>query len=1211
MPSKDKAPSTKIRLNHSRYSHAYTPEESLWKDEIKRMLRLIAQHLRALENVEGKMVDKYSTDLAFLSIALFGTYGSGKSSLLRTFYQWINSPEHLRELENTDGDGGEPWSFPEFPIRTFKEKVYCLPLIEPNLQAKDDQFIYAFLAQALQADMDRNEPKYKTYRSAQTLSDIQEAFQEVSEYLKVLDSREKISEFDPLGISLERLERHTCGLRLQEKMHHFLDKLAESLCDDKKNSVILMPVDDADMSLDGLVSTLDSVRRYLQHPRLVPIFSFTGRLAEELLQVHFEKKLILDKSMDRDRLKEASTELSIAENLAIQYLGKLFPVRNRIKLGPAAARVQISRYFPHSSDKEGNDVFLLLQTASRVLFGYPEWSVLPSIRSPLRSSTLRRQLQIVDAMQESKVSAWVPPKDTNGLWLGPHDPDISWAKMYDRSTWSLLNVHRDVLKEYQLNLDDLYSWTPKGLRQVILASILDRPLPKRKQLIKNWVYRTEDRRSQMLSLLAANAFRPRMYLEEQTGDDPFSTKYAPRSGNQRQHDWYCRTFSIRKGSIWFFQLWIGFYLPQILAQNRVQRGKRALAGVGWDLRSGPIHAVREALINKQIHATGMLFLNPEEFSKKVKKFMEQEANPPEEIKGPRWQNILLQLWSCYGIHEGGLFSVVSFWRGMGLLAQILKVDVDYRQFRIKFLNDQSKTPKDINPIEKEEEQEEHLRKERERRLKATIYRHLKNARVLGAPTLERHNLNLQVEDIEGNPFEEFGQWRFDDFRTPVHHLTEAIIEWLDAFEPNEFRIEPMAAIDTTKDLHQTSREDWKACFVRRIHGENIMSLFWEDLENFDIGELKGGWDSYDALLKWCRVLAKYWDCGREFDPKAPDHLRAQNQTQTLILKCPFVEPFTISRKRIRRTVDLWKACWLALGKHVKDQNKQQNCNSALGQLLEHLKNKIETWGKNTLDQEKSLISEISKNNWSEEKTYLEIRKFERQAFKFNALHEDVESFFTAIKFQKKYDDLPMEEKGKKGLSFIETDPEKISTNGLLKRSHSFSKLDQLKDDEEIRFTISKISESQLFLKDLIKKINIWKKDPQTLTNQQLFDAYSNESLSNPRKEPSSMQASKLNTVHGKLESLYARLRSPEFFSKPEEQYPEMGWQPKFGFEDDDPPELLYPGCKSYLLAFLSELSKIERAFKENIEWVDDLKIPKSKTVIQKVPQSVTDPNLSD
>lgn len=1184
MQLKGNSDKTKIRLNHSRYSHAYKLGESLWEKEIQEMLQLICKHLLSLGPSPTNDTNKYSTDLAFLSIALFGTYGSGKSSLLRTFYHWVNDIDILRTLINAIPKRKTDASSTQMKLETVIGRMHCLPLIEPNLQAQDDQFLYAFLAQALEADLEKNQKKYGTFRDTQILSPVQQAFQEVCEYLKVLDSNGRKSDFDPLGVSLERLERHTSGLRLQEKIGHFLDTLAHSLCGSEENSVILMPVDDSDMSLEGLVSTLDTVRRYLQHPRLVPIFTFTGRLAEELLQVHFERRLILDKATDANRLKEASTELSIAESLAIQYLGKLFPVRNRIKLGPAAARVQLAEYLSHKGDNDGREIFALLQTASRVLFGYPEWSVLPSIRSPLRSSTLRRQLQIVDVMQESGVPEWVPRNDPEDASNTRRSPTLSWAIMFDQATWALLNVHRDVLKEYQLNLDDLYSWTPKGLRQVILTTLLNSDLARRQQLIKHWRYRTEDRRSQMLSLLAANAFRPRMYMEEQTGDDPLATQHSSPHPKKDDHDWHSRSFSLRKGSIWFFQLWIGFYLPQILARSRSQKGRDILSGVGWDLRSGPIHAVREALVNKEVHSPGMLFLNPEKFSKMVKDivvtdppeqyFREQKiskGNPLEEsvipVKAPEWSPILLQIWSCYGTHDGGVFAAVSLWRGMGLLAQILKADVDfhlsppYQKYR-KAKTDTNTNKDTLEKIERR------MKLDRQNRLKATIYRHLKNARVLGYQTKARQTVTSSHSTKDNQHFENFGQWRFYDFRTPIHKLTIKIIDWLDAFDPEKYRIEPMSFLNTPSDLNTTNREDWKACFVRRIHGENIMSLFWEDLENYAVGELSNDWDSLKALHKWCAVLAKYWDCGREFDPKALHHYPSQNFTQALLMTCPFVKPFTLTQDQITTLKNLWVMCLRKLLQAKDDLSSSE-------------KEKIEEIHPQELEVYGNALSSLPKSQDSSLDSFrVDKNKRIRELLEAKASVSDLINLRKAILLQKDNPGILREA--------LQGDPAMSLA--------SFSEVQKLFSQNEI--SLPEPNElSEIKISNKVKDLDAELKD----LNPKLFSVIST-------LRP--MISAKLQVVKGKLESIFARVNRFSSEEDPTNNFPEMGWQPRigWGFEDERVPWL--KGCQTYLLAFHQDICEIQKGFDDECKWVGKLSIPRSDQVTTQVTPPAHNPPSS-
>ncbi|MCP4158401.1 MAG: hypothetical protein GY757_62455, partial [bacterium] len=332
-----------IRLDRSRTDRAFKQEESLWGDEIERMEKLIANHVQTLNDCDKEIGHEEREDMPRLSIGIFGSPGSGKTSLMETFVKMVNKDS---EKQSSRWHG----------------KIYSLPVIKPNTLAKDEQFLYKFIATALSEDRKKRERRETRYRASSILSPLQQRFQEASEYLQVINDTELRQDDDPLGVSLDRLERHESGVKLVEKMAEFIDQLADTLAVDN-SSVILMPVDDMDMSMDTLVSAISTCWRYLQHPRLIPIFTFTGRLAEELLGVYFEGKLTIEgNKISSDKLKEASTSLLMTDNMALQYLGKLFPVRNRIRMGPASARVLGAKYVSSeyertikSIDEKGNE----------------------------------------------------------------------------------------------------------------------------------------------------------------------------------------------------------------------------------------------------------------------------------------------------------------------------------------------------------------------------------------------------------------------------------------------------------------------------------------------------------------------------------------------------------------------------------------------------------------------------------------------------------------------------------------------------------------------------------------------------------------------------------------------------------------------------------------------------------------------------------------
>lgn len=824
MADNEKKKKVVLRLDFSRTERAFEEEESLWENELKRMFKLVEDHIKSLDASENK---RNIRELPLLSIAIFGSPGSGKSSLLKTFERRANN----KEAEEVPGG--------------IRSNICSLPVIKPNFQSEDDHFLYSFLATALEADRKNRGDKEKQFGGSSILSPVQQKFQEVSEYLQVINNPEQSQEDDPMGVSMERLERHESGLLLNEKLGDFIAELANTLAAREKTSLVLMPVDDADLSLKTLVSALDTCWRYLQHPRLVPVFTFTGRLAEELLISHFEDKLTTQGiKIPREKLQEASTSLLMTENMAIQYLGRLFPVRNRIRLGQASGRV-LTAYFEHtknSQKKKGNEkgehmVLELLKSVSNFLFGSSLPPIVPDIRAPLRMLILRRQLQIVDAMHSSGIEAFIKDEESE------KEGKKSWGQAFDLAAWTLLNTHRDILKEINMNLDDLYSWTPQGLRRVVLNSVLNLRPEIRRRLLKHWLYRSEGRRSQMLSLLAANVFRPRMFGEELTGDDSDIIALTAGSSEKTNDK---RSFPPDKGILWFLELCIGFYLPQILAANKPEGSAKtgvtgksngngqkntppgSIQDVGWGLMSGTVNAVRGAVKNEKTFSTGMLFLNPEELSTKLK---EKKTKA----------NLLLHTWCFYGYEEDRPWGAVSLWRGLGLLGRLLRLGIDYRE----------------STEDKTELIKELLKKHIQA---ALVVRHLPKGK-----NDKKKWKNITFKKCEvSNSFED---------------LPDVLLKWLDKFSYNgEWnRIFPIGSKKGTE-----VKPDWKKCFVRRMHGESIMSTFFQNLDKAYFEEVtEESLTAKIVLERWCNVLGDYWEgC-----------MGNSNNIKRLLLSCPLLSPF--------------------------------------------------------------------------------------------------------------------------------------------------------------------------------------------------------------------------------------------------------------------------------------------------------------------------------
>lgn len=903
----------RVVLDRSRNARAFELEESFWCRELGRILDKIGQQVESLRRSETGGGDHEVDPRPFLSIAIFGPSGSGKSSLLRTLTRYVNldDPESWKPCRAVLG-GSEGTGFG----KEHREKVHALPVIQADRFAEHDHFLYSFLASALKDDKELGERRRRRdddgYRSRpDALSPVQQAFQELGEFLRVIDEPEKSRDYDPLGLSLERLERHTSGLLLRDKLGRFIDSLATQLTESRsEDTLILLPVDDADMSPDHLVRTLKTYQSYLLHPRLVPVFTFTDRTAEEILRVHFQAHVAspgeAGQGSKEARLYhepgEGTEQLPVSEQLALQFLARCFPVRNRIRLGPAPARMRASNYQQredHAGDGEATRD--LLSKASNTLFGCKDRESENDVRAALRPATLRRQLHVVDELAEARVQE---------LWDKDPDERPRWIQVYDRASWSLMNVHRDVLREYDLHLEDLYSWTPRGLQRVVLDTLLGLDLETRRALLRRWRRRTASRRGQTLSLLAANVFRPWLPGEEPSGDQSF---IPVLSGEELQHLPEGKDrIAASTAAIWFLRLTIGFYLPQVLAWYRPNDiavkhpEKGRISGVGWDLASGPVNAIRAAEANDALASSGMLFLQPKPFADALEgKFLKQHDDPAghddpaEHDESPAFESlarqqprseIMLRSWGFHGFGQGRYWSAVSLWRGLGLVGQLLEAR---RKLQLE-MECARKVASDQDPFS-----ESSFQKPWEERVRGILRSHLVRGMVPDEFMGEQDNdskrwdIAFQRWDLVANELEpRDGTFAGDLF---------AWLNNLAPFNPGRRLPVPLGDEFERQGDHQPNMVNlipsdmtgwecrWSRSLVRRMHGDDIVghlfpqvnSSYIED-QGFYGGPGSGGtryrWSAGVALVTWNRLLLDYW--------------RGLFSMQELLRTCPLIAPFS-------------------------------------------------------------------------------------------------------------------------------------------------------------------------------------------------------------------------------------------------------------------------------------------------------------------------------
>jgi RecA/RadA recombinase len=927
---------TRIYLDRSRSPRAFDGAESLWAEDLFRVLRLIGQHVQQLDGSteEGDCRGKPGAnprqsnvhseeDEPFLSIAIFGPSGSGKSSLLSTLVREVQlSRQATGGFFHDHGvlshlDSGDPFYGQRDTVKDLHCKMATLKVLHPDTFAQDDNFLYAVLARALEEEKRVNDKKRAT-AEPDVLSALQRRFQELSDFLRVLDPVERSQDYDPLGLSLERMERHTSGLLLRDKLKDFLGQLPNSL-GVSKGGIVLLPVDDVDMSPEHMVEILQIYQSFLLHPRVVPVFTFTDRTAEELLNVHFSKYLSRN-SETFDEPGEGGNRLRVSEKLALQHLARCFPVRNRIRLGPAPARVQKANYLRSfcevsKSNSDGTPVLDLLRAANFLLFGHPDWDKTHEVRAALRPSTLRRQLHVMDTLVEAGVENYAelfqesifshkPNKQADTaeeenketpkqLKPDPKKKKDHWVRILNRSTWALLNVHRDVLREFDLYVEDLYSWSARALRRVVLDTLLALDVDVRRALLRRWRDRSDSRRSQVLSLLAMTVFKPWTPVEEPYGDDEYlytrpkelgdgAEEQAKVEGNQGL---YTNT-----ALLWFLELTMGFYMPLALARPRdndilqTDSARSRNIGIGWNVESGPVNAIRDADARQNMLPTGICFLNPERFgealdpegSERIPDASHLRAQAQKTLGAHQTNELTIRLWCFYGYSQGRFWSAASFWRGLGLLARIMD---RHRRYRYEFSTADAKESGNRTAQELNETRSDQWRKRLRSLLRHHLVRGLVPVGMLGKISNER-----QFKNITFKPWDCWN--KVDGDRDVVDLLVEELMAWLGS---DNWDVGASGSAWENRLLYPLptngKRVGWRQSFMRRFHGEDILGDFHLRLATTYIEQQEEYLDENKrfvlsvgaALLSWTGVLLEHW--------------RGVYSVQRLLRSCPLLRGF--------------------------------------------------------------------------------------------------------------------------------------------------------------------------------------------------------------------------------------------------------------------------------------------------------------------------------
>lgn len=224
------------------------------------------------------------------AILLNGARGCGKTSILVNFSNYMK-----KDLATGNAHA----------------KILFLNPVDPTLLNEKEDFLNIVLGQ-----INANEEVCKARDNAR--HDHADVYEKTLEQLaEALEGEQTLKE----RYGLDRMLSYQGGLEITKHTHAFFREVLRLT----GKSLIVLPIDDVDMSLEHGFKVLEVVRKYLCSPHFLPIVSGDLALYRELVVNSFSRALV---ESSRDQASQRTLRAQ-ADDLATEYLRKVFPIHNR------------------------------------------------------------------------------------------------------------------------------------------------------------------------------------------------------------------------------------------------------------------------------------------------------------------------------------------------------------------------------------------------------------------------------------------------------------------------------------------------------------------------------------------------------------------------------------------------------------------------------------------------------------------------------------------------------------------------------------------------------------------------------------------------------------------------------------------------------------------------------------------------------------------
>ena len=259
------------------------------------------------------------------SVVFAGERGSGKSSAMNTFAEFLKNPI-----------GDHPWLDREQYKIISQNKFYVLPSIDATQMGQKETLLGSISAKMFAAFQDMQK-KILQPNSKVTLEQQREFVrkaQRVNRVAYMYQTGDWYRDNDEL------LQNTTSIESLKSEFHELVECFLGLMTDkyDRKNTYLVIAVDDIDMCMEASFSIVDEIRKFLTEKNIIVLTSVYMEQLKKVITQHFSKPLDT-----KCRMNVMPSSYYAANSLAEKYIQKIFPIARQHRM-PRITFEQMSYY---------------------------------------------------------------------------------------------------------------------------------------------------------------------------------------------------------------------------------------------------------------------------------------------------------------------------------------------------------------------------------------------------------------------------------------------------------------------------------------------------------------------------------------------------------------------------------------------------------------------------------------------------------------------------------------------------------------------------------------------------------------------------------------------------------------------------------------------------------------------------------------------------